>query len=85
MRQFYEKIIHGFNVINGKIEVFLSFLLSYISLAGSVTIANGQIEWSQSTNFNRIQDGAWHKSSYVKNPKFRKLSNLGFSQVSAMF
>ena len=23
------------------------------------------IEWSQSTNFNRIQDGAWRKSSGI--------------------
>ena len=22
-------------------------------------VLNGQIEWSQSTSFNRIQDGAW--------------------------
>ena len=43
----------------GKIWVFLCFSLIYISLVGSVTIANGQIEWSQSTNFNRIQDDAW--------------------------
>ena len=37
----------------------------YLSLFGSVTIATGQIEWSQSTNFNRIQDGTWLKSSCV--------------------
>ena len=61
---------------NGKIWIFLSFLFVYILLVGSVTIANGQIEWSQSVNFNRIQDGAWLKSSCVYNLKFRKLSNL---------
>ena len=55
------QLIHGDTVKNGKIYVFLSFLIVYISLVGSVTIANGQIEWSQSTNFNRIQDGAWLK------------------------
>ena len=43
---------------NGKIKVFLCFSLVYILLVGSVTIANGQIGWSQSTNFNTIQDGA---------------------------
>ena len=42
-----------------KIQVFLSISLVYILLIGSVTIANGQIEWIESTNFNRIQDGAW--------------------------
>ena len=43
----------------GKIQVFLCFSLVYILLIGSVIIANGQTEWSQSTNFNRIQDGSW--------------------------
>ena len=43
----------------GKIYVFLSFSLAYILLVGSVIITNGQIEWIQSTNFNRIQDGVW--------------------------
>ena len=33
-------------------------LIVYNSFVGSVTIANRQIEWSQSTNFNRIQDSA---------------------------
>ena len=31
----------------------------YILFVGSVTNANGQIELIQSTNFNRMQDGAW--------------------------
>ena len=39
--------------------------LVYTSLVGSVTIANGQIEWSWSTNFSSIQDGAWLKPSCV--------------------
>ena len=58
MRKFGEKV-NTFTVVlskNGRIEVFLSFLIVYVSLVGSVTIANSQIEWSQSTNFNRIQD-----------------------------
>ena len=52
------QLIHSNTVKNGKILVFLSFLIVYQSLVGSVTIANGQIELSQSTSFNRIQDGA---------------------------
>ena len=43
----------------GKINLFLSVLLVYILRVGSLTIANRQTEWSKSTNFNRIQDGAW--------------------------
>ena len=31
---------------NRKIYVFLSFSHVYVSIIGSVTIANGQIEWS---------------------------------------
>ena len=49
----------------GKIWVSLSFSLVYISLFASVTIVNGQNEWSQQTNLNRIQDGAWLQSSCV--------------------
>ena len=49
----------------GKIWVSLSFSLVYISLAASITIANGQNELSQQTNFNRIQDGAWLQLSCV--------------------
>ena len=49
----------------GKILVFLSFLLVYILLVGSVTIANVKIEWIHLNNFNNIQDGAWLKSSCV--------------------
>ena len=48
VRQFCEKN-KSFMVIqskNGKILVFLSFSYVYVSLVGSVTIANGQIEWS---------------------------------------
>ena len=87
MRQFCEKD-KSFMVIqskNGKIWVFLSFSHVYVSLVGSVTIANGQIEWSQSTNFNRIQDGAWFNLTCVYNLKFRKLSNLGLVQFLIMF
>ena len=40
-------------------QVFLCFTLVYILLVTSVTFTNGQTEWSQSTNFNRMQDGAW--------------------------
>ena len=47
------------------IRITVSFSLVYISLVGSVTIANGQTEWSWSTNFNRIRDSAWLKSSCV--------------------
>ena len=62
------------------------FLPSHIFTFHSlVTIANGQIEWSQSINFNRIQDGAWFNSSCVYNLKFRKLSNLGLVEFSVMF
>ena len=49
----------------GKIWVSLSFSLVYISLAASMTTAKGQNEWSQQTNFNRIQDGAWLQLSCV--------------------
>ena len=35
--------------------------ISYVSLGDSVTPANCQIKWGQSTNFNRIQDDAWLK------------------------
>ena len=48
VRQFHENA-KTFMVITpkyGKIFVSLSFSLVYISLVGSVTIANGQIEWS---------------------------------------
>ena len=48
VKQFHESAI-TFMVITpkyGKILVSLSFSLVYISLVGSVTIANGQIEWS---------------------------------------
>ena len=39
-----------------KLGIF--FLLTCLHFfPGSVTIANGQIEWSQSTNFDKIQDG----------------------------
>ena len=41
--------VNSFTVVlsqNGRTEVFLSFLIVYISLVGSVTIANSQIEWS---------------------------------------
>ena len=65
---------------NGKIYVFLYCSHVHVSLVGLVTSANGQIEWIQSTNFNRIQDGAWFNSSCVYNLKFRKLSNLGLVQ-----
>ena len=61
--KFHEKA-ETFMVITpkyGKILMSLSFSLVYISLVGSITIANGQIEWSYSTDFNRIQDGAWLK------------------------
>ena len=47
-KQFCEKD-KSFVVIqskNGKIWVFLSFSHVYVSLVGSVTIANGKIEWS---------------------------------------
>ena len=50
----------------GKILVFISFSLVYISLVGSVTIANVQIEWSYLTNFNRIQDGACLNQAVVR-------------------
>ena len=43
-----------------KTELFHSLSLFYNLLVGSVTIAIGQIEWSQSANFNRIQDSAWN-------------------------
>ena len=39
-------------------------------------MANGQIEWSQSTSFNRIKDGAWLKSGCVKNLKLRNVNNF---------
>ena len=44
---------------NGKILEFLSFPLAYISFDASVAIVQCQIEWSQSTNIDRIQDGVW--------------------------
>ena len=65
-----------------KIYVSLSFSLVYISLVGSVTIANGHIG---STNFNRIQGGAWLKLSCTSNPKFHNVPYLGFVQFSVMF
>ena len=43
----------------GDIWVFRRFPLVYNLHVGSITITNDQIEWSQSTNFNRIQYGAW--------------------------
>ena len=46
-------------------QVFLSFLIVCNLLVGSIAITNGQIEWSQPTNFNRIQEGELLKSSYV--------------------
>ena len=36
-----------------------------ISLNGSVAISKDHIEWSLSTNFNKIQDGACHASQAV--------------------
>ena len=87
MRQFCEKD-KSFMVIqskNGKIYVFLSFSHVRVSFVGSVAIANGQIECSYSTNFNKIQDGAWFNSSCVYNLKFRKLSDLGRVQFLVMF
>ena len=59
-------------------------LIVYILLVGKVTIVNGQIEWSQSSNFNRIQDGGWLKSSCVKSLKFHNVPYLGFVQFSAV-
>ena len=59
------QLVHSNTVKKGKVQVSVSFSLVYISLVGSVNIANGQIEWSQSTNSNRLQDGAWLKSSCV--------------------
>ena len=58
VRKFCEKV-------NSLTVIPSSFLIVHISLVGSVTIANGQIEWNQSTNFNRIQDGVWLKLSCV--------------------
>ena len=63
VRQFCEKL-NSFMVITSKTaesSYFFSFSLVYISLVGSVNIANGQIDSSESTNFNRIQGGAWLK------------------------
>ena len=87
MRQFCEKD-KSFMVIqskNSKIYVFLSVSHVYVSLVGSVTIPNGENEWSKSTNFNRIQDGARFNSSCVYNLKFRKLSNLGLVHSLVIF
>ena len=61
------------------------FSLVYILLTSSVAITNGQIEWLQSTNFNRIQDGAWLESSCVQSLKFQNVPYLGFFQSSAVF
>ena len=36
-------------------------------------------------NFNRIQDGAWFKSSCVYTLKFRKLSNLELVRLLVIF
>ena len=63
MKQFYEKkkqFIPG-NTAKKRQNLGISFLLTCLH----VTIANGQIEWSESTDFNRIQDGAWLESSCV--------------------
>ena len=69
----------------GKIQVLLSFSLVYISLVGLITITNGQIEWRQLTNLNRIRYGALSESKTVKNLNFQKVSYLGFVFFSAMF
>ena len=52
------QLIRGNTVKNGNILVFLSFSLVYISLVGSVTISNGQVEWNESITFDSIQDDA---------------------------
>ena len=48
VRQFCEKdkSVMVIQSKTGKIQVFLSFSHVYISLVGSVTIANSKIEWS---------------------------------------
>ena len=60
-----KQLIHCNAVKNLQTWVFVFFLIIYISLVGLVTIANGQIEWIQSTNFNRIQDRTSLTSSCV--------------------
>ena len=56
VKQFCENT-NSFMVIQPKTGK--NFSLVYILLVGSVTIANSQSEWIESTSFNRIQDGAW--------------------------
>ena len=77
MKQFRENT-DSFTVIQAKTGKPFSFSLVYISLVGSVTIAIGQIEWSQSTNFNGVQDGARFKPSCVQNLKFQNVPYLEF-------
>ena len=62
---------------------FFVFAIQYrncFSRGFIVTMAYHRIEQSRPTNFNRIQNGAWLKSSCVQNLKFPKPSNLGFVQ-----
>ena len=53
----------------------ISFLLTCLHVVGSVTIANGQIEGSQSTNFNRIHEGVWFTLLFII-PRIVLLSSI---------
>ena len=52
------KAIRYESTILDRIVADKSHRVIVVLLVGSVTIANGLIEWIQSTNFNKIQDGA---------------------------
>ena len=67
---------------NSKLTLWISFSRKLKTFQESIL---DQTEKNQATSFNRIQDGAWLKSSCVQNLKFPNVPYVGSFQLSAMF